>query len=66
MDDDGRGVPDAARRGWGCARWPTAAELGGTCRLEPSPLGGTRVLARLPLPDDVDLDPGADDEAVDR
>ncbi len=28
-----------------------AAELGGTCALEPSGLaGGTRVLARLPLP----------------
>jgi signal transduction histidine kinase len=27
-----------------------AAELGGSCRIEPAPGGGTRVLARLPLP----------------
>jgi signal transduction histidine kinase len=26
-----------------------AAELGGTCIVEPPPVGGTRVLARLPL-----------------
>ena len=28
-----------------------AAELGGSCVIEPLPGGGTRVLARLPLPD---------------
>jgi signal transduction histidine kinase len=28
-----------------------AAELGGTCEVAPTATGGTRVLARLPMPD---------------
>ncbi len=33
-----------------------AAELGGKCSIEASPNGGTRVLARLPLPSTERLD----------
>ncbi len=51
IDDDGVGLPEDRRAGVGtismCER---AAELGGTCVVEPGPTSGTRVLARLPLP----------------
>jgi signal transduction histidine kinase len=50
VDDDGSGVGDEDRPGLGLRSMAErAAELGGTCRLEPSPLGGTRVAARFPL-----------------
>jgi signal transduction histidine kinase len=49
--DDGVGI--AARRSAGVgllSMRERAEELGGTCEVEPAPAGGTRVLARLPLP----------------
>lgn len=49
--DDGRGLPAAGTRsgiGLGSMR-ERAAEVGGTCRIESVPAGGTRVFARLPL-----------------
>ena len=49
--DDGRGLPAAGIRpgiGLGSMR-ERAAEVGGTCRIEAMPAGGTRVFARLPL-----------------
>ena len=49
--DDGRGLAADRRAGVGLASMrERAAELGGTCLIEPVPTGGTRVLARLPLP----------------
>jgi signal transduction histidine kinase len=50
--DDGIGLPEDRRAGVGLSSMrERAAELGGICILEPSgPAGGTRVLARLPLP----------------
>jgi signal transduction histidine kinase len=49
--DDGVGLPTARREGVGLAAMrERAAELGGTCLIEGRPGGGTRVLARLPLP----------------
>ena len=49
--DDGRGLLADRRAGVGLASMrERAAELGGTCLIEPVPTGGTRVLARLPLP----------------
>lgn len=48
--DDGLGLPDQIQPGIGLSSMgERAAELGGTCRVEALPLGGTRVLARLPL-----------------
>jgi signal transduction histidine kinase len=48
--DDGLGLPDQIQPGIGLSSMgERAAELGGTCRIEALPLGGTRVLARLPL-----------------
>lgn len=50
VDDDGAGLPDAYRPGVGIAAMrERAEELGGACRLERRPEGGTRVSARLPL-----------------
>ena len=50
VEDDGRGLPDAPRAGVGLASMhERAAEVGGDCRIEPRPGGGTRVVARLPL-----------------
>ncbi len=49
--DDGVGLAAASRAGVGLASMrERAAELGGTCVVEMPPTGGTRVLARLPLP----------------
>jgi signal transduction histidine kinase len=52
ITDDGIGLPEDHRACVGLSSMrERAAELGGTCALEPSgPAGGTRVLARLPLP----------------
>lgn len=48
--DDGIGVPDGATPGLGLASMrERAAELGGTCDIEPIEPSGTRVHARLPL-----------------
>jgi signal transduction histidine kinase len=49
VTDDGRGLPDDVRAGVGLhSMRERAAEMGGECRIEPAPGGGTRVLARLP------------------
>ena len=49
--DDGVGIPEDRRAGVGMSSMrERAEELGGTCEVEPMPTGGTRVLARLPLP----------------
>jgi signal transduction histidine kinase len=49
--DDGVGMPEGRRAGVGLSSMrERAEELGGTCDVEPDPEGGTRVLARLPLP----------------
>ena len=51
ITDDGVGLPADHRSGVGLSSMAErAVELGGTCIVEPSSLGGTRVLARLPLP----------------
>jgi signal transduction histidine kinase len=48
--DDGIGLPRQHRPGVGMnSMRERAAELGGTCVIEPGPGGGTRVLACLPL-----------------
>ena len=52
VDDDGSGPPcaDPDGRGVGLESMAVrASEVGGVCRLGVSPLGGTRVLARLPV-----------------
>ena len=50
VEDDGRGLPSERRVGVGLnSMRERAAELGGECRVEPRPGGGTRVVARLPL-----------------
>jgi len=49
--DDGVGMPEGRRAGVGLSSMrERAEELGGTCGVKPAPTGGTRVLARLPLP----------------
>ena len=49
--DDGSGLAAHRRAGVGLTSMrERAAELGGTCRIEPVPTGGTCVLATLPLP----------------
>jgi signal transduction histidine kinase len=49
--DDGVGLPAARHVGVGLLSLrERAAELGGSCVVEPVPTGGTRVCARLPLP----------------
>lgn len=48
--DDGVGMRPDTRAGVGLTSMrERAAELGGTCVIEPRPSGGTRVVARLPL-----------------
>jgi signal transduction histidine kinase len=48
--DDGAGLPDNYRAGVGIlAMRERADELGGTCKVETNPTGGTRVYACLPL-----------------
>lgn len=50
VDDDGAGVDPTAARGIGVGSMiERAVELGGRCRLERSPLGGTRVDAVIPV-----------------
>jgi signal transduction histidine kinase len=49
--DDGVGIPKERGAGVGLSSMrERAAELGGSCALEPALKGGTRVLVRLPLP----------------
>jgi len=49
--DDGVGLPAARHVGVGLlSLHERAAELGGSCVVEPVSTGGTRVCARLPLP----------------
>ncbi|MDP9479007.1 MAG: sensor histidine kinase [Actinomycetota bacterium] len=51
VTDDGVGMPAGRRAGVGMSSMrERAEELGGTCEVELVPTGGTRVLARLPLP----------------
>ncbi len=48
--DDGQGVPEKFKAGVGLASMrERAAELGGQCRVESRPEGGTRVLAVIPI-----------------
>jgi signal transduction histidine kinase len=48
--DDGRGLPAGRRAGVGLTSMrERAEELGGQCRVEAAPTGGTRVTVRLPL-----------------
>jgi two-component system NarL family sensor kinase len=48
--DDGRGLPDEVRAGVGLTSMrERAEELGGTCRTEALPQGGTEVMVWLPL-----------------
>ena len=50
VTDDGRGFPAQIVAGVGLSSMrERAAELGGTCTIEPSEQGGIRVCARLPL-----------------
>lgn len=50
IDDDGIGLPPDVQPGVGLVSMrERAAELGGTCVIDPKPGGGTRVMARLPL-----------------
>jgi len=52
ITDDGIGLPRELRAGVGLASMrERAEELGGTCEIEPVADGGTRVIARLPLPE---------------
>jgi signal transduction histidine kinase len=52
VSDDGIGIPEDHRSGVGLhSMRERAEELGGTCVVGRSASGGTRVLARLPLPD---------------
>ncbi|MGB3410215.1 MAG: sensor histidine kinase [Microthrixaceae bacterium] len=50
IDDDGVGMPENLSRGVGTlSMMERASELGGTLLIGPSPLGGTRVTACLPV-----------------
>jgi signal transduction histidine kinase len=64
ITDDGVGLPADRRAGVGLSSMrERAAELGGTCVIEPAPSRGARVLARLPLPKrDKPTDAQADDD----
>jgi signal transduction histidine kinase len=49
--DDGAGLPAGYKTGIGLASLrERAAELGGSCTIQPGPAGGTRVLAHFPVP----------------
>jgi signal transduction histidine kinase len=51
--DDGAGIPEEHTAGVGLfSMRERAAELGGTCDVQRVPEGGTRVLVRLPLPEE--------------
>jgi signal transduction histidine kinase len=58
IDDDGSGVSERARAGVGTTSMTQrVAEVGGSCQLGPSPLGGTRVWARVPLSPSTGVEP---------
>jgi len=51
VTDDGNGLPNDHHAGVGLTSMrERALELGGECRIEPGPVQGIRVVARLPLP----------------
>jgi signal transduction histidine kinase len=53
VSDDGVGLPEEPRAGVGLLSMrERAEEVGGTCVVEPAPGRGTRVLVKLPLPED--------------
>ncbi len=57
VSDDGVGIPAGGARTLGVglhSMRERAEELGGSCRIEASAMGGTRVVARLPLPESGD------------
>src|SRR5215210_3420689 len=59
--DDGVGLPEDRGAGIGLSSMrERAVELGGTCVVEPSLPEGTRVLARLPLPERGSIERAAD------
>jgi signal transduction histidine kinase len=60
ISDDGCGIPKSVQSGVGLnAMRERAAELGGSCRIQTRPEGGTTVMVRLPLPQNyVPLDNG--------
>jgi signal transduction histidine kinase len=61
ITDDGVGLPEDRGAGVGLSSMrERAVELGGTCVVEPSLPEGTRVLARLPLPEDKSYEGTAD------
>jgi signal transduction histidine kinase len=54
ITDDGIGLPGERRAGVGLSSMrERAAELSGTCTIEGIDGGGTRVCARLPLPEEM-------------
>lgn len=66
IDDDGIGLPDDLTRGVGTlSMLERSVELGGTLRVDTSPLGGTRVAASLPVfPNPVEADVPTDFRAA--
>src|SRR5215208_691758 len=61
ITDDGVGLPEDRGTGIGLSSMrERAVELGGTCVVEPSLPEGTRVLARLPLPEHGSIERAAD------
>jgi signal transduction histidine kinase len=53
VSDDGRGIPAQFRANVGLdSMRERAEELGGTCTIERVPAGGTRVRARIPMPEE--------------
>jgi signal transduction histidine kinase len=50
ISDDGVGLPAEGSQGLGLLSMQArAAEVGGSCTIQPAPTGGVRVLARLPI-----------------
>jgi two-component system NarL family sensor kinase len=61
ITDDGVGLPEDRGAGVGLSSMhERAVELGGTCVVEPSLPQGTRVVARLPLPEDKSVEGNTD------
>jgi two-component system NarL family sensor kinase len=53
VSDDGAGIPARLRPNVGLdSMRERAGELGGTCTIERGPSGGTRVRARIPMPEE--------------